>query len=210
MRNRAPLASRLAALVLAVVVLGACNLASLPTPTDTPTPCPANCPPPVRSAASAHTVQTRYFSLTYYDPWSEDHTDANSATLVAGTQLGNIEIVIAGSRVAAGTTAEQLLSRTARDQLDPNQFSGLQDAGPIRGAEIGFISGAGNSYEGYTSSSNAPNTPVFIQMMASVRGTTGLTFTTVSPIDPNSSDPTSGVPSAEYDRITNSVVWASP
>lgn len=208
MRNRASRVSRLAALALAVVVLGACNLAALPTPSDTPTPCPANCPPPVRSAAGAHTVRTRYFSLTYYDPWSEDATDAGSTTLVAGTQLGDIEVVIAGSRVAAGTTAQQLLSRTAQRQLDPNQFSGLQDAGPIRGAEIGFVSGAGETFEGYTSSSNAPNTPVFIQMMASVRGTAGLTFTTVSPIDPNSSDPTAGAPSGEYDRIANSVVWA--
>lgn len=207
MCKRTPLASLLALLALAAVLLGGCNVAGLPTPVDTPTPCPANCPPPVRNAAAVHTVRTRYFTLTYHDPWSVSASDATSTTLVAATQLGDVEVVVAGMRVAAGTTSERLLNQAAQNQLDPNQFSGLQEAGPILGAEIGYVPGSGRNFQGYTSSPNAPNTPIFIQMMASVQGTTGLTFTTVSPIDPNSSDPSSGVPSAEYDAIVNSVVW---
>ena len=42
--------------------------------------------------------------------------------------------------------------------------------------------------------------------MASVRGTVGLTFAALSPLDPNSPDP-SGVPNQEYDLLVNSVEW---
>jgi hypothetical protein len=193
-------------LALAALVMLSCSVAALPSANDTPTPCPANCPPPDLGGGAAHSASTRYFTLTYYDPWSVDSSDANGVTLIAGTQLGDVEVVVVGQRVANGTTAQQLLSRTAQSQLDPNQFSGLQDAGPIRGAEIGYVAGTGETFEGYTAQANAPNTPVFIQMMASVKGAAGLTFTTVSPLDPNSPDP-SGVPNEEYDRIANSVVW---
>lgn len=209
MSNRRALRPLLARLAFAAILLSGCGLAGVPVPTDTPTPCPANCPPPVRSDAASHTVRTRYFTLTYQDPWSEDSTDTTSTVLVVGTELGDAEVVVTGTTVRAGTTSGQLLNDTANNQLDPNQFSGLQDAGPIVGAEIGYISGAGNRFAGYTSSPNAPNTPVYIQIMASVQGTTGLTFTTVSPIDPNSRDPLSGVPAAEYDAIVNSIVWAT-
>jgi hypothetical protein len=53
---------------------------------------------------------------------------------------------------------------------------------------------------------NAPDTPVFIEIMTSVQGTTGIVFVAVSPLDPNSPDP-SVVPNQDYDQMVNSVQW---
>jgi hypothetical protein len=209
MRSLSPIVRRWAPLLvapLAALLLGACSLAALPVPDATPTPCSGNCPPPQRDAGAAHTVRTRHFTLTYYDPWSVQNTDATSITLAAGTQFGDVTVLIQSADVRAGTSAAQILNTTAQNELDPNQFSGLQDNGPIRGAEVGYVAGAGESFAGYTSQANAPNVPVYIEMMASVHGTTSITFTAVSPLDPNSPDPNI-VPNAEYDHLVNSVVW---
>jgi hypothetical protein len=42
--------------------------------------------------------------------------------------------------------------------------------------------------------------------MASVQDATGIIFVAISPLDPNSPDP-SIVPNEEYDHVVNSVVW---
>ncbi len=193
-------------LVAVAISLGACGLGAIPIPTATPTSCPTECPPPSGPAGTPHTVRTRYFTFTYYDPWTVQSSDASSTQLVAATQFGDVTVVLSGATVNAGTSAQQLLSRSSQQVLDPNQFAGAQDNGPINGAEIGYVSGADESYEAYSAQSSAPNVPVFIEIMASVRGTTGVTFIAVSPLDPNSPDP-SIVPNEEYDRIVNSVQW---
>jgi hypothetical protein len=193
-------------LAAVAVALGACGLGAIPIPNATPTPCAGTCPPPMGPAGTPHTVHTSYFTFTYYDPWTVQSSDASGTQLVASTQFGDVTVVLQGARVASGTTPEQLLTRSSQQVLDPNQFSGIQDSGPIRGAEIGYVAGAGESYEAYSVQSNAPDIPVFIEIMASVNGAAGVTFVAVSPLDPNSPDP-SIVPNQEYDHIVNSVQW---
>ncbi|GEM_PF-1127599 len=196
----------LAALFVALC-LGACDAAgALPVPAATPTPCHGNCPPPARAAGAAHTVRTSRFSLLYFDPWSVQQKNSDGVTLAAGTRFGNITIIVNSMDVAAGTTSADLLAQVAQQTLDPNQYEGIQDNGPIRGAEIGYVDGAGESYQAQSLQANAPDVPVYIQFMASVRGSTGITFVAISPLDPNSPD-TSIVPDEEYDHIVNSVQW---
>ncbi len=193
--------------LLAVAIsLGACGLGAIPIPNATPTPCAGFCPPPAHAASTPHTVNERYFTFTYYDPWSVQSSNSSGTQLVASTQFGDVTVVLQGEGVSRGTTAQQLVSQTAQQVLDPNQFTGAQDSGPIRGAEIGYVAGAGESYQAYSTQSNAPNVPVFIEIMSSVRGTTGITFVAVSPLDPNSPDP-SIVPNQDYDQMVNSVQW---
>jgi hypothetical protein len=205
-RSRSARLRTLLAAPALLVTFAACSLsAGLPTPDSTPTPCSGNCPPPQLSNGQAHSISTSLYTLTYFDPWSASKS-GNSVTLEAGTDFGNVTVLVRGVSVANGTTAQQLLTSTANSQLDPNQFSGLQDDGPILGAEVGYISGAGESYDGYSANANSPNTPIYIEIMASVRGTTGLTFTAVSPLDPNSPD-VSVVPNEDYDHIVNSIQW---
>jgi hypothetical protein len=193
-------------LLAIALALGACGLGAIPIPDATPTPCAGNCPPPIRSSDAAHAVRTRAFTVTYFDPWSAEDTSATGTTLVASTQFGDVTVRLQSSAVQPGVTVAQLLQRTSDQVLDPNQFSGLQDNGPINGAEVGYVSGAGESFSGYAPQPNAPDVPVFVQIMASIQGTTGITFVAISPLDPNSPDP-SIVPNEEYDHIVNSVVW---
>lgn len=192
--------------LLVLLSLGACGLGAIPIPDATPTPCPGNCPPPVRDNSQAHVIDASFFDLTYFDPWSIDSQDKNTVTLVASTQLGTVTMQLHGEQVSPGTSATALLNRTVRNVLNNNSFTDSRDFGPIKGAEIGYVPGAGESIGAYASQGNAPQVPVFIQVMASVRDSTGIVFVAISPLDPNSPDP-SIVPNEEYDHVVNSVVW---
>jgi hypothetical protein len=194
--------------LLVLMSLGACGLGAIPIPDATPTPCPSNCPPPTRDNGQAHIINDSFFQLTYFDPWSVDSSGSsnNTVTLVASTQLGDVTIQIHGQRVSSGTSADALLNNTVRNILDNNNFTDARDFGPIKGAEIGYVSGAGQSIGAYASQGNAPQVPVFVQVMASVQNSTGIIFVAISPLDPNSPDP-SIVPNEEYDHVVNSVVW---
>lgn len=194
----------LAALALLAALL-ACA-APIPVAENTPTPCPANCPPPSRLASTPHTVTLRGFQFTYYSPWSVDSSDAKSVTLVAQTQFGAVSVLLESLAVQPGETSQHLLSQVAQTNLNSGQFNGAQDEGPINGAEIGYVAGSGEAYAATVSQGNAPDQPVYLDFMASVRGTTGVIFAAMSPLDPNSPDP-SIVPNQEYDHIVNSVVW---
>jgi hypothetical protein len=192
--------------LLVVVSLGACGLGAIPIPDSTPTPCPGNCPPPVRDNGQSHVVSSDFFQLTYFDPWSLDTHDNSTVTLVASTQLGDVSMRLHGEQVNPGTSANVLLNSTVQNIVNNSSFTDAQDFGPIKGAEIGYVHGAGQSIGAYASQGNAPQVPVFIQVMASVQNSTGIIFVAISPLDPNSPDP-SIVPNEEYDHVVNSVVW---
>lgn len=195
--------------LLVLISLGACGLGAIPIPDATPTPCPGNCPPPARDNSQAHVVNSDMFQMTYFDPWSLDTSNAkdnNTVVLVASTQLGDVTMQLHAERVNPGTSANTLLNRTVQNIINNNNFTDPQDFGPIKGAEIGYVHGAGQSIGAYASQGNAPQVPVFIQVMASVQNSTGIIFIAISPLDPNSPDP-SIVPNEEYDHVVNSVVW---
>lgn len=197
-------------LALAVVVLAGVACASGPIPASgpTPTPCPRNCPPPALSESGGHSASFSNFTLTYFDPWTVQDSTSNSITLGAQSDFGDITVTFQSVRVANGTTSASLLASFVRQNLSPDEFAGVQDQGSIPGAEIGYVPGSGEAYSAVTTQANAPNIPVYLEFMASVRGTTGIVFAAVSPLDPNSPS-TSGVPNAEFDHLVNSVVWPS-
>ncbi|HZC07934.1 MAG TPA: hypothetical protein VE338_20020 [Ktedonobacterales bacterium] len=199
------------ALALAIMVLALALLACagpVPLATSTPTPCPANCPPPARLSSTGHTVTLTGFQFTYFDPWSLDkaNSDSHSATLVAQSQLGQVSALLESVSVSPGETSQRLLTSAVNNNLNSGQFTGSQDEGPINGAEIGYVAGSGEAYAATVSQGNAPDQPVYLDFMASVRGSTGIIFIALSPLDPNSPDP-SIVPNQEYDHLVNSVEW---
>jgi hypothetical protein len=196
------------ALALAVVFLAgaACAAGPIPASGPTPTPCARNCPPPALSNSGGHVVSRNHFTLTYFDPWSIQDSSSSSVTLGAQSDFGAITVIVRSVAVANGTTSASLLSSYVRQNLSQDSLSGIQDQGPIAGAEIGYVPGSGEAYSAVTSSASAPNIPIYLEYMASVRGTVGLIFAAASPLDPNSPS-TSGVPDAEFDHIVNSVVW---
>ena len=197
----------LVALLVVGVCLGACDIsAALPVPAATPTACTGNCPPPVRAGGQSHTVTTPHFSLLYFDPWSIQSSTGEGVTLAASTPFGNITVTVSSVNVPVGTTGLGLLAQTEQATLDPSFYSNTEDNGIIRGAEIGYVDGAGESFGAESLQPNAPDLPVYLQIMASVRGTVGLTFVAISPLNPNSPDGDI-VPNAEYDHIVNSIQW---
>jgi hypothetical protein len=167
-----------------------------------------NCPPPARSAAAAHVFSAAHFSFQYFDPWQINAHDANSAVVVAQTNYGDLAVEFASTNVAAGTSAQSVLT-SAVNNLDTSQFSGLQDQGPIYGANIGYVAGAGESFAATSDQPNAPNVPVYLQFMASVKGRVGIIFIASSTLSPSGPDPTDPrqVPNGAYDRMVASVVW---
>lgn len=201
-RQRLSLIMGVAALALALLACGG----PIPIAENTPTPCPANCPPPARLSATAHTMTLRGFQFTYFDPWSVDSSDTHSVTLVAQSQLGQISVLLESVSVNSGETSQQLLASAVRNTLNSGQYTAAQEQGPINGAEIGYVAGSGVDYAATVSQGNAPDQPVYLNFMASVRGSTGIIFIALSPLDPNSPDP-SIVPNQEYDHLVNSVEW---
>lgn len=191
-----------AALALALLACGG----PIPVAENTPTPCVANCPPPGRLTSNGHTVQLQGFTFTYFDPWSLDSSDDHSATLVAQSQLGQVSALLESVTISPGETSQQLVRRAINDNINSGQFTGTQDEGPINGAEIGYVAGSGEAYAATVSQANAPAQPVYLDFMASVRGSTGIVFIALSPLDPNSPDP-SIVPNQDYDHLVNSVQW---
>lgn len=198
---------RRAALVVAAMGLLACGVSVGPNGNNIGC-AQTNCPPPARSAATAHTFRASHFSFQYFDPWQINSHDANSAVVVAQTNYGDLAVELASTSVSAGTSAQALLTQTVNN-LDTSQFSGLQDQGPIYGANIGYVAGAGESFAATSDQPNAPSVPVYLQFMASVKGTVGVIFISSSTLDPSGPDPTDPrqVPNGAYDRIVASVAW---
>jgi hypothetical protein len=204
------------ALVFVLIALGACDVTSTVgpiAPAPTPTPCGLRCAPPIREPANAKTFQSQDFNLVYPDNWSVQSQDSSSVTLeteikVQGTTLGIFEVKVSSGKVANGTSASQLLS-SVEQNFDTSQLAGIQDDGPIYGAEIGYTAGAGETFEATYSAPNAPSAPVFIDFMTSTRGTTGLAFIVVSTINPNANNPADVVQAvnAWFDQLANGVVW---
>lgn len=196
----------IAALLTLFLGSQACAVGPLPGVGAAPTPCPGYCPPPKRSAAPAHTLSIAHARLTYFDPWSVDSSSNDDVVLVAQTDLGQISVELASATVTPGASAGQLVSSAAQQLLDPDNFSDVQDAGPILGAEVGYVPGAGESYFATTTDPNAPSTPVYLEIMASVRGNMSLTFVALSPLDPVSAN-SGDAPNQDYDQLVNSVEW---
>ncbi len=168
----------------------------------------AACPPPSRPAATAHFYHAQRFSVRYFDPWQVVSSDAKSVQLAAATKYGDLTVQIASVDVPAGTSAQALLARV-RQNLDTSQLAGVQDQGPIYGAAIGYAAGAGETLTATADQPNAPSVPVYLEMMTSAQGATGLVFLAISTLDPNGPDPSDPrqVPNGEYDRIVNGVTW---
>jgi hypothetical protein len=213
---RKPWVTTLISLIFVLVVLGACeetgNVGPV-TPSPTPTPCGLRCAPPIRLPANAQTVQLSSFSVVYTSDWGITNQDTSSVILeqrvtVQGQTLGIFDVKVASTSVPNGTSASQLLT-SVEQNFDTSQLAGIQDDGPIYGAEIGYTAGAGEIIQATLVQANAPSAPVFLEFMASTRNTTGLVFIAVSTINPAARNPARVLEAinGEFDQLANGVVW---
>jgi hypothetical protein len=207
-RRRGLSGPHLALTVLAVLLVLACSVQVNNGPGGVAGCASTSCPPPARSARASHTFQAQHFTFQYFDPWQVSGKDASSATVSAATNYGDLDVQFSSTTVRAGTSAAALLSNAVAN-LDTSQLSGLQEQGPIYGAAIGYITGAGSTYTATLEQPNAPSVPVYLEIMASVRGTVGIIFLSASTLNPNGADPTDPrqVPNADYDQMVNSLTW---
>lgn len=183
----------------------------IPSAPPTATPCAASCGPVFGSPAGAQVIQTSTFSLAYYNPpWQLKSHDDQSMVLSYSTDYGEVLVSLMSTTVTDGTTADALLATWVKQNIDPAKYQGINDYGIIHGAEIGYVPGAGKALKATLALPNAPSAPVFVQVMAATRGTTGLIFVAVSPLDPHTPDPGDKhqVRGGRYDLITNSVRWS--
>jgi hypothetical protein len=208
-------ARRASLAVLALALVGfACTTTTGPVGPvgggPTPSPCGLRCAPPARSAAAGHQFRNARFQLTYLDPFQVTKQDDNGVILeYANQNTGNVfDVEFLGTDVKPGTTAQALLGSVAK-QLNLGQLAGAQDLGPIYGAEIGYVAGAGDAIAGTEDLPNAPNSPVVIELMTSIKGASGLAFISVSTLNPNTQHPGAliGSLNSELDTFVNSVVW---
>jgi hypothetical protein len=208
MPRRLPLLFGLLAVALVAMACGAQG--ALPPQQPASTPCVSNCPPLVGDTSPMKLLTTDHFTFYYpAPPWSVDSQDSNSATLLRDSDYGQISAQFFAVSVRPGVSAQELLSSWTRANLNSSQFAGLRDDGPINGAEIGYVRGAGEQYAALVNQPNAPNVPIYLQIMASTQGTSGIVFAAVSPLDPLKPDPTSPrqVRSNAYDQLVNSLTW---
>jgi hypothetical protein len=210
MRRRLPLLAGLLAMALVAMACGAGG--ALPPQQPASTPCTTNCPPLVGYDSPMKPYSNSHFSFYYSTPpWSVDqeNSDGDTVTLLHDSDYGQISAQFFAVSVRSGTSADALLDSWTRANLDTSQFAGLEDMGPVNGAEIGYVRGAGEQYAAVVNQPNAPNIPIYIQIMASTQGTSGIVFAAVSPLDPLRPDPTSPrqVRSHAYDQLVNTLTW---
>jgi hypothetical protein len=205
------LAICIAVIVFGIVTLGACSEGGNigpQAPVPTPTPCGLRCAPPVRLPANAQVIQSQQFNLTYTNDWSVEHQDTTSVVLQQSVSAGVFEAEVGSTSVPTGTSASQLLTKVEQ-QFDMSNISGATDDGPIYGAEIGYVAGAGDVIQGTLDQANAPSEPVYLEFMASTRGGTGIFFIAASTINPNAQNPDRVLEAinGEFDQLTNGVAW---
>jgi hypothetical protein len=208
MHRRLPLLFGLLAVTLVAMACGVEG--ALPPQQPASTPCVANCPPLVGYSSPMKLLATDHFSFYYSSPpWTVDSQDSTSATLLHDSDFGQISAQFFAVTVRSGASGQDLLSSWTRANLDSSQFAGLRDDGPVNGAEIGYVRGAGELYTAVANQPNAPNVPIYIQILASTQGTSGIVFAAVSPLNPLKPDPTSPrqVRSNAYDQLVNTLTW---
>lgn len=200
--------------LLAVLTFAACDPSTvtqpIPAPPPTATPCGVGCAPQFNSPAGAKLVATDHFTFWYYDPpWTLAAHDTATAMLTRTSPYGAITVKLQCSQVTSGTQAADLLSGWVKSNLDPTKYQGLRDAGPIHGAEVGYVAGAGEAYSAHLALPNAPAAPVYLEVEAATHDTAGIVVVVLSPLNPstpNAGD-SSQVHRGAYDRLVNSLKW---
>jgi hypothetical protein len=74
---------------------------------------------------------------------------------------------------------------------------------------VGYVAGAGEAYSAHLALPNAPAAPVFLDVEAATRDTTGIVIVVLSPLDPrvpNAAD-RNQVNRRAYDRLINTLKW---
>lgn len=144
-----------------------------------PTPCSRGCGPANGLQPGTESVYTsqRWGYSVPYDPseFSVANKDSNGVTLNASNGDGAVAFTAtAGNNVNSANQA-------ALNALPSSTFQGLQQIGPVRGAEIGLVEGQGIAFSGqYVDSSGISATPVGVLVFSASQNGVTITVTAFS------------------------------
>ena len=152
-----------------------------------PTPCSRGCGPASGQQAATASVYTnpKWGYSVPYDPsvFSVGGQDQNGVTLNASNGDGAIQFeATSGNNVNAANQA-------ALNALPSSEFQGLQQIGPVRGAEIGLVDGQGVAFSGqYVDPSGINATPVGVVVFSSTQNGVTITVTAFSSASNDNAD----------------------
>ena len=144
-----------------------------------PVPCSRGCGPAgglQLGTVQVYTNQKWGYSIPY-DPavFSIGGQDSNGVTLNSSDGNGSIQISATSGNNVNGA------NQAALNALPSSQFQGLQQIGPVRGAEIGLVDGQGTAYSGqYVDSSGISATPIGLVIFSATQNGVTITITAFS------------------------------
>ena len=140
------------------------------------------------------------FEVDYPRRWSSQRQDGT--TLVLKTALGG-QFIVSGQR--AGRSDQQLVMEMVGG-LSSSRWQDVQALAPIRGAQIGFQSGAGTLYAAIYSPPGGVATRARLAVIAATRGDLSVQVMGIDPADTKSSP--SGIPEDHaFDYVLSQFRW---
>ena len=152
-----------------------------------PVPCSRGCGPAgglQLGTVQVYTSQKWGYSVPY-DPsvFSVGGQDANGITLNSSDGNGSIQVSATSGNNVNGA------NQAALNALPSSQFQGLQQIGPVRGAEIGLVDGQGTAYSGqYVDSSGISATPIGLVIFSATQNGVTITVTAFSTASNDNAD----------------------
>lgn len=138
-------------------------------------PCLRGCPPPTSQVVKAATYQNQRWG--YSVPYDRavlaiNNQNSDGAEFDAKNGDGGVSFTATSGSDVNGATQKAL------DALPSSTFQNLRQIGPVRGAEIGLVSGQGSAWSGdYVDSSGSGATPIGVVIFSSARNGVIITVT---------------------------------
>ena len=163
--------------------------------------CTVNCPPKFVSPLpeQASFTSTAYkFQVNYSSRWTVRDRSATGITL--GTRVGRVQVT--GIK---GSSPEQAIQATITG-LPSSEWQGVTLVGPLRGAHLGEVNGAGAIYAANLLGTSQTATKVRIAVIAATKGGVTVVVLASDPADTKGSP--NGFPEGqEVDYMCTEFVW---
>lgn len=156
-----------------------------------PLPCARGCTRPGTQVINAATYQNQRWGYTVpYDSsaLAISSRDANGAQLTSNDGEGGIAFTATGGNDVAGA------NQNALNGLPSSNFQNLRQMGPVRGAEIGLVSGEGSAWSAdYVDPTGSGATPVSVIVFSASRSNVTITVTAFGAASSDNADQPYGV-----------------
>lgn len=170
-----------------------------------PTNCSRGCGPATGSVVNASTYSNQKWGYTVpYDSTDFSIADQNADGATFNTRDGNGTISFAAT---SGTNVNGA-NQAALNGLPSSTFQNLQQVGPVRGAEIGLISGQGTAFTGEYVDPVAGATPIGLAVFSASNDGVTITVTAFSAASNGNNDAPYGLTNGkQMDFLVTLMRW---